>query len=162
MCINPSPFSSGKITDIISSEKGLVNKYIGDAVLAVFGAPIEMVDHADAALRAAVKMQEALKELNRKFLANGTPTLQNRIGIHSGEVLAGIVGSKVRMEYTVIGDTVNIASRLEKVAKDVGQSIIVSEQTQGRLQAQAKNVEFLNEVRVRGRSEPVRIYKRVS
>lgn len=148
------------MTHIIMNEKGLVNKYIGDAILAVFGAPIDLDNHADAALIAAIKMQEALIHFNQKLALEGKSKINCRIGIHSGEVLAGLIGSSARMEYTVIGDTVNIASRLEKIAKDLHQPILISEQTNNLLHKYNKNVVFLNEVMIRGRNTPVRVYKK--
>lgn len=150
------------MTVAITQEQGLVNKYIGDAILAVFGAPLDLENHADAALRAALKMQIALIELNKKLAKENKSPLRNRIGIHTGEVLAGMVGSSSRMEYTVIGDAVNIASRLEKVAKDMHQPILISEQTSQQLQGENRNVVFLNEVSIRGRVEPIKVYRKVS
>lgn len=146
------------MTDVITKEKGHVNKYIGDALLAVFGAPLNMADHADAAISAAIKMQEALLFLNHKLNEEGIPPLKNRVGIHSGVVLACIIGSQLRMEYTVIGDAVNVASRLEKMAKELDQSILISEETWKHLKIQDRDVRFVNEIQIKGRTNLVRVF----
>jgi len=111
------------MVDIIMEEGGVVDKYIGDNIMAVFGAPVTRPDDAVRAVRAAVRMREALAKLNELFKARGLPALRFGIGMHTGEVVAGNIGSARRMEYTVIGDSVNVASRLESKTKELATDI---------------------------------------
>jgi adenylate cyclase len=142
---------------IISQEGGVVDKYIGDAIMAVFGVPVPKPDDALRAVRAAARMREALVKLNERLAAKGKPTLRIGIGLHTGELVAGNIGSEARMEYTVIGDAVNLASRLEGATKDLGADVVVSGETQA-LVAAACRTRFLAEVTVKGRAAPVKVY----
>lgn len=146
------------MNEAILEEQGVVNKYIGDAIMVVFGAPIDLVEHADAAVRAAIKMRQAQKKLNQEFKAEGLPEVYTRIGIHSGEVLAGNIGSSSRMEYTLIGDTVNIASRLEQLGKETGEAILVSGQTLNLLKSNQNLLKSLGDIQLRGRSGAVQVF----
>jgi adenylate cyclase len=146
------------MVDCVMAEGGVVDKYIGDNIMAVFGAPVSRPDDAQRAVRAAVRMRAALATLNESFAARGLETLRFGIGLHSGEVVAGNIGSAKRMEYTVIGDAVNLASRLESKTKELGTDIIISEATRERLDG-AMRTELLGEVHVKGRAQPVQIYK---
>ncbi|MBI5608122.1 MAG: HAMP domain-containing protein [Deltaproteobacteria bacterium] len=143
---------------IIMEEGGVVDKYIGDAIMAVFGAPVSHPEDAVRALRAAVRMRLALGPLNERLQSKGFPALRTGIGLHTGSVVAGNIGSDQRMEYTVIGDTVNLASRLESQTKALGVSLLVSEET---LKAAQDTVvaRFVQELQVKGRTEPVRAYE---
>src|SRR6202035_1084141 len=98
-------------------------------IMAVFGAPVPKENDAIHAVHAAVRMRMALKKLNVSLVARGIPALRTGIGIHTGEVVAGNIGSEKRMEYTVIGDAVNLASRLESNTKDLGVDVLISEDT---------------------------------
>lgn len=111
-------------TECIFEEGGTLDKFIGDAVMAFFGAPIAQKDHADRAVRCAIKLQKALKEWNIKKEKKGEMPLLLRIGIHSGNAIVGNFGSVKRLEYTALGSTVNIASRLEEYVADPGQIVI--------------------------------------
>jgi adenylate cyclase len=146
------------MVDCVLGEGGVVDKYIGDNIMAVFGAPVSRPDDAQRAVRAAVRMRAALVKLNDSFAERGMEKLRFGIGLHSGEVVAGNIGSAKRMEYTVIGDAVNLASRLESKTKELGTDIIISEATRERLDPTA-TTELIGEVHVKGRAQPVQIYK---
>src|SRR3989449_4170984 len=117
----------------IRGERGLVLQYIGDEIEAVFGAPLRGADHADRALRAAREMRRRLAELNARRARAGKPPLRNGIGIHTGTVLAGKIGSAERLTYALVGDAVNLASRIQGLNKELGTDILLSEATRGRL-----------------------------
>jgi adenylate cyclase len=139
-----------EMTDVIFAEEGTVDKFIGDAILAVFGAPVEQEDHARRAVRAAQAMRRAVARLN----ATGEPPLRVRYAINSGVAIAGDVGSARRREYTVLGDVVNIAARLEALAEP--DQIIVSRATYDRIQPPIP-ASPLGEVQLRGRAKKVEI-----
>lgn len=145
------------MVSIIMEEGGVVDKYIGDAIMAVFGAPVSQHDDAVRAVRAATRMRAALEPLNASLVARGIAPISTGIGVHTGEVVAGNIGSEQRMEYTVIGDTVNVASRLEGKTKDVGESLIVSETTFARVEHCAKG-RALAELSVKGRQRPIKCF----
>ncbi len=149
-------FSS--MTDIILNCKGTVDKYIGDAIMAFWGAPLPTADHAVKACEAALAMQEALHPLQEIWRDRGLPLLDVRWGFHTGKAIVGNVGSGDRFNYTVMGDTVNLASRLEGVNKVYGTSIIVSESTYQQA-ASAYLFRELDQVQVKGRLQPVTIYE---
>jgi adenylate cyclase len=142
-----------KMADCIFDEEGTLDKFIGDAVMAVFGAPLDQPDHALRAVRTAHRMQSALARLNAE--STGAP-IRIRIGIHSGQVRAGDIGSVRRREYTVLGDVVNTASRLESSVAKPGQ-IVISRTTLDRLDGSI-GVRPLGLVTLRGRQEPVEIF----
>jgi adenylate cyclase len=137
---------------------GVVDKYIGDAVMAVFGAPVPKSEDAVNAVTAAVRMRQALKKLNVSLAARGLQTLRTGIGIHTGEVVAGNIGSERRMEYTVIGDAVNLASRLESNTKELGANVLISEDTWN-LVKHAIEARPVREITVKGRKQPVMTYE---
>jgi adenylate cyclase len=147
-----------EMVDCVMGEGGVVDKYIGDNIMAVFGAPVTRPDDALRAVRAAVRMRAALAKLNERFVARGIEPLRFGVGLHSGEVVAGNIGSAKRMEYTVIGDAVNVASRLEGKTKELGTDIVISEATHARL-GDTVTTEQIGEIHVKGRAEPVLIYK---
>ncbi len=142
----------------VMAEDGVVDKYIGDAIMAVFGAPVPKKDDALHAVRAAVKMRVALAHLNERLRARGVPQLKTGIGIHTGEVVAGNIGSERRMEYTVIGDAVNLASRLESSTKELGVEVLISEDTYERVK-DSIDARVVKEITVKGRAKPVRTYE---
>jgi adenylate cyclase len=141
----------------ISHRRGTLDKYIGDAVMAFWGAPVADAEHARQGVITAMEMQKAAKELNEKFRAKGWPDLKIGIGVNSGNVRVGDMGSKVRRAYTVMGDPVNLASRLEGRTKEYGVGILVGEATE----KVVKDVLFkeLDRIRVKGKNEPVAIYE---
>jgi adenylate cyclase len=147
-----------EMVGIVMSEDGVVDKYIGDAIMAVFGAPVPKPEDPVNAVRAAVKMRRALVELNARLAERGVPTLRTGIGIHTGEVVAGNIGSEKRMEYTVIGDAVNLASRLETSTKDLGVNVLISEDTY-ELTRHVVEARPVKEITVKGRKQPVMTYE---
>src|SRR5215470_275508 len=142
----------------IRAQRGLVLQYIGDEIEAVFGAPLSAPDHADRALAAALEMRSRLAGLNTRRTEAGKPPLRNGIGIHSGTVLAGSIGSAERTTYALVGDAVNLASRIQGLNKELGTEILVSEATRSRLRADAA-LEQLPAVRVKGKSVEVSVYR---
>lgn len=147
-----------EMVTVIIEEDGVVDKYIGDAIMAVFGAPVPKPDDAERAVRAAVRMRVALSNLNERLAARGIAPLRTGIGIHSGEVVAGNIGSEARMEYTVIGDAVNLASRLESNTKELGVDVLISEDTL-RLIGEGFTTRPVGEITVKGRAQPVMTYE---
>lgn len=145
-----------RVTDVIFDYGGTLDKYIGDAVMAVFGAPISKGNDAANAANAALQIQRLLIELNRDAAARHWPELRVGIGINTGVVTAGNIGSLRRLDYTVIGDTVNIASRLTSNAKP-GQ-ILVSDSTAAELGGQRFDLQVLPPMMVKGRSMPLRVF----
>ncbi|MFN0161956.1 MAG: CHASE2 domain-containing protein [Burkholderiales bacterium] len=142
---------------VISKNRGTLDKYIGDAVMAFWGAPVPDAEHARQGVLTALQMQKIATELNEKFRAKGWPALKIGIGLNSGNVRVGDMGSKVRKAYTVMGDPVNLASRLEGRTKEYGVGILVGEATEKLV----KDVIFkeLDRIRVKGKNEPVAIYE---
>lgn len=149
------------MTDIVLKHGGTVDKFEGDAVMAFFGAPFPMTDHAVTACRVSVEMQGQLVGLREKWTQEGRPAIHVRIGLDTGEVLVGNMGSKDKMDYTVMGDHVNLASRLEGVNKEYGTHILISEDTYKAAKDHVIARE-LDLIRVKGRAEPVRIYQLLS
>jgi adenylate cyclase len=145
---------------IVMQEDGVVDKYIGDAIMAVFGAPVPRPDDALRAVRAAARMREALAHLNARLEQRGVEPLRTGIGVHTGEVIAGNIGSERRMEYTIIGDAVNLASRLETSTKELGVDVLVSRETYERTQ-DAIVARPVREIVVKGRTQPVMTYELV-
>ena len=147
-----------RMTDIILDEEGTVDKFEGDAIMAFWGAPLPQEDQALRACRAALRQQAALAELNQHFADLGLPPLAMRIGLHTGEAVVGNLGSQKRFDYTAIGDTVNLASRLEGLNKFYGTSILASETTR---QECGNGVQFreVDLVAVKGRETPVAVYQ---
>ncbi|MFH2005071.1 MAG: adenylate/guanylate cyclase domain-containing protein [bacterium] len=149
-----------ELTRILMAHRGTVDKYIGDAIMAFWNAPLPTEDHAFAACAAAVKCQRALDELNGRWRRQGLPAMPTRIGLHTGETIVGNVGSSDRMNYTVLGDTANLASRLEGVNKVYSTRIIISEATHERV-ADRVLARALDLVIVKGRTQPTRIFELV-
>ena len=145
------------MTDIIEENGGYVDKYIGDSIVAVFGAPVDDPHHARNAVRAALRCRARLEELNQTAAAFRGHRLGHRIGLNSGEALVGNIGSRRRFNYTVMSDMVNLASRLEGANKYFATSIMASEMTVA-LTAAAFVWRELDAIRVKGRVQPVKIY----
>jgi len=146
------------MTDVVFRYDGLLDKYMGDAIMAVFGAPLDQPDHPERACKTALGMMEELKRLQKKWGEEGRPVLDIGIGINSGDMVVGNMGSQMRFDYTVMGDSVNLASRLEGINKEYGTNVVISEYTY----AAVKEVMFcreLDSVRVKGKKLPVKIYE---
>lgn len=148
------------MTGIVLEEKGMVDKYIGDAIMAVFNAPVEVTGHAGRSCAAALRMTEALASFNVRWEGSGYPTVEAGIGINTGEAVVGNMGAELKLNYTAIGDTVNLASRLEGMNKVYGTSIIVSGETK---EAAGEGFFFreLDFVRARGKERPIVIFELV-
>lgn len=144
------------MTDIVMSHQGTIDKYMGDAIMAFWNAPLDIQDHAIEACTSALAMMNALEELNSEWNANDLPSLDIGIGIHTGIASVGNMGSDQRFDYSVLGDSVNLASRLEGLCKLYGVNIILSEDTNR--QAPDFNAILIDTVRVKGKSESVNIY----
>lgn len=152
------------MTDAIRPWGGYINNFIGDAIVAVFGAPIDQPDKEWHAVAAALAMRERLAELNQRRAARGEPPIDTGIGISTGEAVAGQIGSLERLMYTVIGDTVNVAARLETLTKDYPEHpILINESTARALVSRDDlALKHLGPIQVKGRAEPVDVYAVVS
>jgi adenylate cyclase len=148
------------MTDIVFKYDGLLDKYMGDAVMAVYGAPLDQPDHALRACLTALDMINALKKLQEKWSAEGRPVLDIGVGINSGAMVVGNMGSEMRFDYTVMGDSVNLGSRLEGINKEYGTNIVISEFTYAAVK-DALLCRELDSVRVKGKKLPVKIYELV-
>ena len=146
------------LTEIILAHQGTMDKYIGDAIMAFWGAPLPMADHARRACRAALAIQATMPDFQAEWQARGLPLLKTRVGLHSGRICVGNVGSRERFNYTALGDTVNLASRLEGANKLYGTSTLLSEACY-RLVAEQFLVRELDVIQVQGRVQPVTIYE---
>ncbi|MBG31225.1 MAG: hypothetical protein CMI31_14690 [Opitutae bacterium] len=155
------------MTTILLDNKGTLDKYIGDAIVAFFGAPVPIEDHQLCACKAALEMQEGLHRLRKQWLSEGdrwpniVHSMQNRIGIHTGPMVTGNMGSQQRMNYTMMGDTVNIASRLESSCKQYGIYTHISEDTFSAVKDDV-TVRELDRIVVVGRKEPITTYELIS
>ncbi|MDO5103579.1 MAG: adenylate/guanylate cyclase domain-containing protein [Lautropia sp.] len=145
-----------RMTEVIHQHQGTVDKYMGDAIMAFWGAPVEDPEQEDHAIVAAIAMQEAVAELNRDFAKRGWPVLRIGIGINSGTARVGDMGSQLRRTYTAIGDAVNLAARLEALTKRFGLPVLLGETTAR--QVQQVELAPLGEADVPGRSERVRVF----
>jgi len=137
---------------------GLVLQFIGDEIEAVFGAPLDLEDHASRAVQAAMAMKQRLSDLNREWKAQGDDPFQHGIGIHTGDVVAASVGSPERLSYVMVGDAVNLASRIQNMTKDLGCDILISGETR-RLLSEGITVEFVRTVQVRGKRDQTDLFK---
>jgi len=146
------------MTDIVFKYEGLLDKYIGDAIMAVFGAPLEQPDHALRSCRTALEMMAELKVLQERWAQEGRPYVDIGVGINSGDMVVGNMGSNMRFDYTVMGDNVNLSSRLEGINKEYGTHIILSEFTYEVVKEEMFCRE-VDSVRVKGKKLPVKIYE---
>jgi adenylate cyclase len=146
--------------NIRDSHQGTLDKYIGDCVMAFWGAPVTFPDHATRAVASALLMQQTAEKLNLEFQARGWPPLKIGIGLNTGSMRVGDMGSKIRRAYTVMGDAVNLAARLEGITKAYGVGIVAGEAT--RSAASTYAYRELDRVRVKGKNEPVAIFEPIA
>ncbi|MCF8151689.1 MAG: adenylate/guanylate cyclase domain-containing protein [Sulfuritalea sp.] len=148
----------GAMTVVVRKHRGTLDKYIGDAIMAFWGAPVDDPEHARNAVLTGLEMDAALHELNKNLVARGWPELKIGVGVNTGTMTVGDMGSPVRQSYTVMGDAVNLGSRLEGITKQYGVGMIVGETTRELLKKQFVFRE-LDRVRVKGKADPVGIYE---
>jgi len=146
------------MTDIVFKYDGTLDKYMGDAIMAIYGAPLEQPDHPARACRSALEMMAGLKQLNDKWIAEGKAPLDIGIGINTGMMMVGNMGSDQRFDYTVMGDSVNLGSRLEGANKSYKTNILISEYTHAKVKDEFACME-VDSVRVKGKSLPVKIFQ---
>ena len=147
-----------RMVAVVFHHKGTVDKFVGDMVMALFAAPLDDPDHAENAVAAAVEMVRELGQLNSKWAAEGRPQLDIGVGVNSGDMIAGNIGSSSIMSYTVIGDNVNLGSRLESLNKEYATRIIISDATRSLLRGQYE-IRPLGDVVVKGKTRPVAIFQ---
>ncbi len=150
-----------EMTNIVISNQGMLDKYEGDAIMAVFGAPVEMPEHAELACRSALQMQTRLEKLRLQWEKEGKPALHCRIGINSGDMVVGNMGSHNRFDYTVLGDSVNLASRLEGANKLYDTKIMIGEETYNLVKDKFVS-RPLDLLRVKGKNKPVKVYELIA
>jgi len=146
------------MTEVIFRHQGTIDKFIGDAIMAFWGAPLRIEDHADQALLTALEMTEALTSVNAWLRERDYPPIAIGIGLHTGDVVLGNIGSQQKLDYTVIGDTVNLASRMEGLTKHYGAPVLISEATLAELTLPVP-CRVVDLVRVKGKRRPIRIYQ---
>jgi adenylate cyclase len=149
------------MASIIRKDNGLVDKYMGDAIMAFWGAPLEQPNHAEMACSSSLEMIEKLKLLQMKWEKEGIPTFNIGIGLNSGNAIVGNMGSSSRFDYTAMGDNVNLASRLEGLNKIYGTNILISEKTH-KIVKEKFETRKLDAVRVKGKKKPILIFELIS
>ncbi|MBI4610864.1 MAG: CHASE2 domain-containing protein [Candidatus Rokubacteria bacterium] len=147
-----------EMTEAVFKHGGTVDKYIGDAIMALYNVPFYQPDHAERAVRTALEFQQRLRPLAARFHAKYGGDLRCGVGVNTGDAVVGTIGAEQRLEYTAIGDAINLGSRLESVTKDFKVSIVISESTYQEVQGQFVT-RYLGEVRVKGKEIPVKIYE---
>jgi len=150
-----------EMTSIIIKDEGLVDKYMGDAIMAFWGAPLDQPDHAEIACSSSLEMMDKLRALQKKWKKEGIPSFDIGIGLNSGDAIVGNMGSSTRFDYTAMGDNVNIASRLVGLNKTYDTNIIISENTYKIIKDKFKTRK-LDTVKVKGKKKPIIIYELLS
>ena len=143
---------------IVFAKKGTIDKFVGDMIMALYGAPLDDPDHADHAVQTALAMIEELARLNSQWAADGWPALDVGIGINTGDMVAGNLGSESIMSYTVIGDNVNLGARLEALTRRFNVRIIISDATRQALKG-SYDTRALGAVTVKGKTQPVQVFE---
>ncbi|MAZ47940.1 MAG: hypothetical protein CME65_05215 [Halobacteriovoraceae bacterium] len=149
----------GEMTDIVFETNGTLDKYIGDAIVAFWGAPVDIGDHVNQAMDGAVRMLEALPAINQEFEEKNLPEFKIGLGLNSGECSVGNMGSDAIFAYTALGDNMNLGARLESLCKHYGAQILVSEFTFERMDQNRFTSRCIDKVRVKGKTEPVGVYE---
>lgn len=149
----------GEMTDIVFATNGTLDKYIGDAIVAFWGAPIDIGDHVNQSIDAAVRMLEALPAINKEFKEKGFPEFEIGLGLNSGECSVGNMGSDQIFAYTALGDNMNLGARLESLCKHYGAQILISEYTWEKLDHTTYTTRLIDKVRVKGKIHPVGVYE---
>jgi adenylate cyclase len=149
----------GEMTDIVFATNGTLDKYIGDAIVAFWGAPLDIGDHVTQAVDAGVKMLEALPAINAEFKEKDLPEFKIGLGLNSGECNVGNMGSDQIFAYTALGDTMNLGARLESSCKFYGAQILISEYTYDRMDKSKFTTRLIDFVQVKGKTEPVKVYE---
>mgnify|MGYP003950598123 FL=1 len=146
-----------RMTDVIIANGGTIDKFMGDCIMAFWNAPIEDGEHEEHAVQAAIDMQNELLKLNQQLAVEGLPTIAIGIGINTGEALVGNMGSDQRFDYSVIGDAVNLAARLESSSKTLGKTLVIGEDT---VKAAKLNYDFeyIDQITVKGKTEEIKVY----
>jgi adenylate cyclase len=145
-----------RMTDIIISNGGTIDKFMGDCIMAFWNAPLDIKDHANRAVKSAIEMQKELKRLNKELKKEKLPEIKIGIGINTGEALVGNMGSEQRFDYSVIGDDVNLASRLESSSKELGSTLVVGEKT--KVQTDGFKFHSLGTIKVKGKTEKIKVF----
>ena len=146
-----------RMTDVIIANGGTIDKFMGDCIMAFWNAPIEDGQHEEHAVQAAIDMQNELLKLNMQLAAEGLPTIAIGIGINTGEALVGNMGSDQRFDYSVIGDAVNLAARLESSSKTLGKTLVIGENTVKAAKLNY-NFEYIDQITVKGKTEEIKVY----
>lgn len=149
----------GEMTDIVFETNGTLDKYIGDAIVAFWGAPVDIGDHVNQAMDGAVRMLEALPAINDEFREKNLPEFKIGLGLNSGECSVGNMGSDAIFAYTALGDNMNLGARLESLCKHYGAQILISEFTYERMDQEKYISRCIDKVRVKGKTEPVGVYE---
>ncbi len=146
-----------RMTDVIIANGGTIDKFMGDCIMAFWNAPIENTKHRELAVKSAIEMTVALRQPNNILVAEGLPQINIGIGINTGEALVGNMGSEQRFDYSVIGDAVNLASRLESSSKTLGKTIVIGEDTKNKIET-LYPFEYIDSITVKGKTEEIKVY----
>jgi adenylate cyclase len=145
------------LSDCILAEGGTIDKYMGDCVMAFWNAPIDVPDHPLRAVRAAIAMTAAIEKLNAELVAEGLPRVAVGVGVNTGRCVVGNMGSHRRLNYTVLGDAVNLASRLESASKELGTAIVIGPETARQIRDRLP-LRSLGAIKVKGKQDPIDVY----
>ena len=151
-----------RMTDIVFETRGTLDKYIGDAIVAIWGAPLPIGNHAQFAVEAAIRMAESMPSVNEYFKSKGLPQFNVGIGLNTGECSVGNMGSTRIFSYTALGDNMNLGARLEGLCKYYGTQILISEGTLGRIDTKNIKTRPIDKVIVKGRTQAVGIFEVIS
>ena len=146
-----------RMTNIVIANGGTIDKFMGDCIMAFWNAPLDVKDHQLLAIQTSLQMQTELRKLNAELNAEGLPNINIGIGINTGEALVGNMGSDQRFDYSVIGDPVNLASRLESSSKTLGKTLVISENTMKGIE-HIFPFEYIDSITVKGKTEPIKVY----